>query len=162
MAIAIDELKVNNIVLAPDGISVRRCIVKSIGDDTVAVDFLNMQTGKMENAIFSLTDLEPVIVMESTLYAMGFRKTDNKYYGLSTDTCYVFKRDGQDDVIVIKTNQWHLLYPHGNCWSIDKHELHLHTLQNYMSDGKEFADAVSHDKFVELTNPYCVLPFEPK
>ena len=45
---------------------------------------------------------------------------------------------------------------------LDKHELYLHTLQNFLSHDEEIADEVSYNKFVELTNPYCVLPFEPK
>lgn len=162
MAIAKGELKVNDIVLAPNTTSKRRCIVKGIHNELVAVDYLNMQTGQMENADFQFNELEPVFLMESTLYSLGFRKTENKYYGLPTDTCYILKRNDQDDVVVIKTLQWHLLLPHGDCWSIDNKELYLHTLQNYLSFGKEFADEVCHEKFVELTNPYCVLPFEPK
>ena len=162
MAIKTNELKVNDIVLAPNAVSNRRCIVRAIRNNSIQVDYLDMQTGKMVSDNFTEKDLAPVLLMESTLYSLNFRKTDNIYYGLPTDTCYILKRNDQDDVVVIKTLQWHLILPHGDCWSIDKKELYLHTLQNYLSIGKEFADAVCHDTFVELTNPYCILPFEPK
>ena len=162
MAIKINELKVNDIVLAPNATSNRRCIVRAIRNNSIQVDYLDMQTGKMVSENFTEKDLAPISLMESTLYSLNFRKTDDIYYGLPTDTCYILKRNDRDDVVVIKTLQWHLILPHGDCWSIDKKELYLHTLQNYLSLGKEFADEVCHEKFVELTNPYCILPFEPK
>lgn len=152
----IENLKVNDIVLVPADMSVKRCVIKNICDDTVEVGYLNTQTGEMEKAIISLADIEPVILMESTLCALGFKKSDKKFYGSPNDMCYILKRNGQEDVVVIKTLQWHLLLPHGDCWSIDKKELYLHTLQNYLSNGKDFADAVSYEKFVELTKPYCI------
>lgn len=156
MGIKINELKVNDIVLAPNATSNRRCIVRAIRNNSIQVDYLDMQTGKMVSENFTEKDLAPISLMESTLYSLNFRKTDDIYYGLPTDTCYILKRNDQDDVVAIKTLQWHLLLPHGDCWSIDKKELYLHTLQNYLSNGKDFADAVSYEKFVELTKPYCI------
>ena len=162
MAISIDELRINDIVLSPKNDTVRRCIVKAIYNDSVSVGILNMQTGKMECEELNCSELEPVLLMESTLYALGFRKTENIYYGSPTNICYALKREGNNDIIAIKTSQWHLLIHSNNGLFLDKHELYLHTLQNFLSHNEEIADEVSYNKFVELTNPYCVLPFEPK
>lgn len=162
MAISIDELRINDIVLSPKNDTIRRCMVKAIHNDSVSVEILNMQTGKMECEELDCSELEPVYLMESTLYAFGFRKTENIYYGSPTNICYILKREENCDIIAIKTNQWHLLIHSNNSSLLDKHELYLHTLQNFLSHDEEIADEVSYNKFVELTNPYCVLPFEPK
>ena len=162
MAIKIEELRVNDIVLSPkDDGTVKRCIVKALHGNLVSVDYLNMQNGKMEREEINSKDLDPVGLMESTLYALGFRKSAN-VYGSPTNTCYALKRKLQDDIVVIKTNQWHLLIPSRNGLFFDKQELYMHTLQNYMSSNEDVADEISHEMFVELTSPYCELPFEPK
>lgn len=161
MAIAIEELRINDIVLAPNAISKRRCIVKAIHDGSVSVNYLNMQTNTMDYAELKSSDLEPVILMESTLYALGFRKTENVYYGSPANKCYILKRNGYKDVVAIYTNQWHLFIPNVNGSFFDKRELYLHTLQNYLSNSNECAEEVSYELFVELTNPYCVSPFKP-
>ena len=75
MAISIDELRINDIVLSPKNDTIRRCMVKAIHNDSVSVEILNMQTGKMECEELDCSELEPVYLMESTLYAFGFRKT---------------------------------------------------------------------------------------
>lgn len=163
MAIIIEELRVNDIVLSPkDDGTMKRCIVRALHGNQVSVDYLNMQNGKMEQEEISSKNLEPVSLMESTLYALGFRKSANIYYGSPTNTCYVLKRKMRDDIVVIKTNQWHLLIPSGNGLCFVKQELYMHTLQNYMSSNEDVADEVSHEMFVNLTSPYCILPFEPK
>ena len=161
MAISIKELRVNNIVLAHDAISMRRCIIKGIHDDIIEVECLDIQTAKMVRDEVPVSKLEPVLLMESTLYALGFRKIDS-IYGSPINTCYVLRRGKHNDVFVVKTNQWHLFIPSDNGSIIDKQELYLHTLQNILSHNKEVADEVNYDKFVELTSPYCVLPFDPK
>lgn len=163
MAIKIKDLKINDIVLSPkDDGTVKKCIVRALHDDLVSVDCLNMQNGKMEREKINSNDLYPVCLMESTLYALGFRKIENIYYSPPTNICYVLKRKCHNDVIVIRTNQWHLFIHSDNGTFLDKQELYLHTLQNFLSLNEKTADEVSYDKFVELTNPYCVLPFEPK
>ena len=93
MAISIEELKINDIVLSPQGDIMRRCIIKAIHDDCISVNYLNMQTNNMEQLDLKVNELQPVYLMESTLYALGFRKTDNKYYGSPTDKCYILKRN---------------------------------------------------------------------
>lgn len=162
MAISISELKVNDIVLSPkaDGTK-KRCVVKALHGNLVSVDYLNMQNGKMEREDINSTNLEPVYLMESTLYAMGFRKANISECGYPADKYYILKRSGYSDVAAIYTGQWHLFIPDGNGSYFDKHELYLHTLQNYLSSGKEVADEVSYEKFIELVNPYCISPFEP-
>ena len=162
MAISIDELRINDIVLSPKNDTTRRCMVKAIHNDSVSVEILNMQTGKMEREELDCNELEPVRLMESTLYAIGFRKTENIYYGSPTNICYVMKKEGNYDIIAIKTSQWHLLIHSNNGSFLDKHELYLHKLQNILSSNEDIADEVSYNKFIELTNPYCVLPFEPE
>ncbi len=163
MAIKIEELRVNDIVLSPkDDGTVKRCIVRALHGNLVSVDYLNMLNGKMEREEISSKDLDPVSLMESTLYTLGFRKSANIYYGSPTNTCYVLKRKLRDDIVVIKTNQWHLLIPSENGLCFDKQELYMHILQNYMSSNEDVADEVSHEMFVDLTSPYCILPFEPK
>jgi len=162
MAISIEELRINDIVLSTKNDTVRRCIVRAIHNDSVSVEILNMQTGKMECEELDCGELEPVLLMESTLYTFGFRKTENIYYGSPTNISYILKREGINDIIAIKTSQWHLLVHSNNGLFLDKHELYLHTLQNFLSHNEEIADEVNYNKFVELTNPYCVLPFEPK
>jgi hypothetical protein len=161
MAIAVKELKVNDIVLAPNKLSNRGCIVKAIHDDIIAVDYYDTLTCQMDYAEISSKDLEPIALIESVLYALGFRETPNKYYSSPLNKCYILKKKGQMDVVVIRTDQWHLLILRGNSWYIDKRVLFLHTLQNYLSKDKENADAVSHDLFFKLTKPQCILPFEP-
>lgn len=163
MAIKIDDLKISDIVLSPkaDGTK-KRCVVKALHDNLVSVDYLNMQNGKMEREDIYGTNLEPVYLMESTLYAMGFRKADMSECSYPADKYYILKRSGYSDVAAIYTGQWHLLIPDDNGSYLDKRELYLHTLQNYLSSSKEVADEVSYEKFIKLVNPYCVLPFEPK
>lgn len=134
----------------------------NIHDDIIEVVCLDIQTAKMVRDEVPVNKLEPVLLMESTLYTMGFRKIDNRTFGSPTNTCYVLKRGKQNDVFVVKTNQWYLFIPSDNGPIIDKQELHLHTLQNILSHNKEVADAINFDKFVELTSPYSVLPFDPK
>lgn len=162
MAIPKSELKVNDIVLAPDKVSIRRCIVKVINDSSVVVDYLNMQTGEMESLELIYKELEPVHLMESTLYVMGFKKADVSECNYPADKCYILKKNGHSDIVAIYIGQWHLFLPNDNGSFLDKQELYLHTLQNYLSMGKEVADEVNYEKFLELTNPYCVSPFEPK
>lgn len=99
MAISIDELRINDIVLSPKNDIMRRCMVKAIHNDSVSVEILNMQTGKMECEELDCDELEPVHLMESTLHAFGFRKTENRYYGSPTNICYVLKREGNYDII---------------------------------------------------------------
>ncbi len=163
MAIKIEELRVNDIVLSPkDDGTVKRCIVRALHGNLVSVDYLNMQNnGKMEQEDINSINLEPVYLMESTLYAMGFRKTDTSECSYPADKYYILKRNGYSDVAVIYTGQWHLFIPDDNGSHFDKRELYLHTLQNYLSYDKEVADEVSYEKFVELVNPYCISPFEP-
>jgi len=161
MAIKTNELKVNDIVLAPNAISNRRCIVRAIHEDYIEVDYLDMQKGIMVSDKFTEKDLGPVSLMESTLHAMGFRKADISECSYPADKYYILKRSGYSDVVVIYTGQWHLFIPDDNGSYFDKRELYLHTLQNYLSCDKEVADEVSYDKFVELVNPYCISPFEP-
>ena len=162
MAIIIDELKVNDIVLAPNATLKRRCIVSAIRNHIIEVDYLDMQTGKMEREVLSSTELEPVHLMESTLYAMGFKKADISECDYPAAKYYILKRSGYRDVAVIYIGQWHLFIPDENGSFFDKQELYLHTLQNYLSSGKEIADEVSYEKFIELVNPFCVSPFEPR
>ena len=162
MAISIDELRINDIVLSPKNDIMRRCMVKAIHTDSVSVEILNMQTGKKECEELNCSELEPVHLMESTLYKKKKKKTGNIYYGSPTNICYILKREGYNEIIAIKTGQWHLLVPSDNGMFLDKQELYLHTLQNFLSHDEEIADDVNLDKFLDLTNPYCVLPFEPK
>ncbi len=163
MAISINELKVNNIVLSPKGDGTKkRCIIKALHGNHVSVDYLNMQNGKMEQEDIDSINLEPLQLMDSTLYAMGFRKADRSECSYPADKYYILKRSGNSDVAAIYNGQWHLLIPDDNGSYFDKQELYLHTLQNYLSSGKEVADEVSYEKFVELVNPYCISPFEPK
>lgn len=162
MAISIEKLRINDIVLSPKNNTVRRCIVRAIHNDSVSVEILNMQTGKMECEELDCSVLEPVLLMESTLYTFGFRKSENTYYDSTTNICYILKRELREDIAVVKTNEWHLLIHSANGLFPDKQELFLHSLQNYMTSNEEEADEVSHEMFVELTKPYCVLPFEPK
>ena len=71
MAIKTNELKVNDIVLAPNAISNRRCIVRAIHEDYIEVDYLDMQKGIMVSDKFTEKDLSPVSLMESTLPRMS-------------------------------------------------------------------------------------------
>ena len=163
MAISTNELKVNDIVLSPkDDGTKKRCIIKALHGNLVSVDYLNMQNGKMVQEDINSINLEPVYLMDSTLYAMGFRKADISECSYPAEKYYILKRSGYSDVAAIYNGQWHLFILDDNVSYFDKRELYLHTLQNYLSRGKEVADEVSYDKFVELVNPYCILPFEPK
>lgn len=163
MAIKIEELRINDIVLSPksDG-TMKRCIVKALHGNLVSVNYLNMQNGKMERDEISSNDLEPASLTESALYALGFRKSKKIHYSSPTNICYILKRKLRNDVVITKTSQWHLLIPKGNYFFLNEQELYVHSLQNYISSNEDVAEEVSYDLFVELTNPICVLPFEPK
>lgn len=161
MAISINELRVNNIVLSPKNGNKRRCIIRKIHGNNVVVDYLNMQNGKMETLGLNANELEPISLMESTLCELGFKKATNGV-GHPYNVCYVLKRENHCDITIVKTSKWHLLIHDYNGESLDKHEIYLHTLQNLLSHDKNTADKVSYNKFVKLSKPYCISPYTPK
>ena len=161
MAIPINELKVNDILFSNKR-DKECCIIKKIHEQFVEVEFINRSTGNKEEGIVLIKELEPIMLLDNALCLFGFKKTINSFFGCPDIKCYSLKRDYEEDIIVIYTNGWHQLFLINKTYQLGKDILYLHTIQNLLSTGKESADEVSDDKLFELTNPYCVLPFEPK
>ena len=68
MAISIDELRINDIVLSPKNDTVRRCMVKEIHKDSVSVEILNMLSGNIILAIHQSTEIRLLFNEKTLLY----------------------------------------------------------------------------------------------
>lgn len=157
----IEELKVNNIVFAQLGERRKPCLIKGIKSDYVEALFICENKNEFEDEFkqIPLKDLQPIELMESTLYVLGLKKG---YYGHPHNTCYLLTHNGVGLLIVVRnvTGVWSAMEfdAKGNTSLVP---IQLHTLQNLMQDMGCSPININADMFIELTRPFCILPFVP-
>ena len=157
-----EELKVNNIVFAQLGKKRKPCLIKDLKSDYVEALFIceNKNEFEDETKQIPLKNLQPIELMESTLYALGLKKD---YYVHPHNTCYILTHNGETHLIIVKNaaDVWSAmeLDTRGNISFVP---IQLHTLQNLMQNLGCSPTCINANTFIELTKPHCVLPFEPK
>lgn len=125
-----EELKVNNIVFAQLGEKRKPCLIKDLKSDYVEALFIceNKNEFEDETKQIPLKNLQPIELMESTLYALGLKKD---YYVHPHNTCYILTHNGETHLIIVKNaaDVWSAmeLDTQGN---ISYVPIQLHTLQN--------------------------------
>lgn len=160
MLMKIDDLKVNDLVFVSlNGQDEVYCIT-NINQAKEEVSAKTIREEKFaEEEVFSIRVLKPILLLDSTLVALGFKKAGSPYEEAQGERHYVYEREDKKIEVVCIDDIWYYFYfSEGR---LVKKEIFIHELQNLISNDKNAADPVDEERFKSLSRKYCILPYNP-